>query len=115
MYKYEDPLERGYQKIFLTKKQHNELFPKRKMRWHDKYDHYIKEDDFLMECTKNKLFIVMATLLLPLVMLLSLIQSKEIFNEYKSLFKQKSLGNFTLDNLSSETKTFQKIRQLVKT
>lgn len=113
-YQYKNPLNQGYRKIFFTKKQHNELFSKRQIRWFDKYDYYINENHFIMECSYNTLFIILATLALPFVCLLSLINTKEILKDYTRLYKQKEKGNFSADDVYSSSELFSKIKSIAK-
>lgn len=113
-YQYKNPLDHGYRKIFFTKKQHNELFSKRRIRWFDKYDYYINRDHFIMECSYNTLFIIFATIALPFVCLLSLINIKEILKEYTRLYKQKEKGNFSMDDVYVSSELFSKIKSIAK-
>lgn len=39
-YKYSNPIERGYTMFRLTKRQHNNLFKYRQIKWSDRYDYY---------------------------------------------------------------------------
>ena len=89
-------------------------FSKRQIKWFDKYDYYISEEHFIMECSYNTLFIILSTFALPFVCLLSLINIKEILKDYASLYKQKEKGNFSIDDVYSHSEMFSEIKLIAK-
>jgi len=113
-YEYKNPLERGYKKVKLSKKYHNKLFKGRQIKWSDKYDYYLKENNFIMHKTKNSLYIGLATILLPFICLLSLIECFDILKEYRSLFNQKKLGKHSSDGIGKNTDLLQKVKKYIR-
>jgi len=114
MYKYKNLIDRGYTKFSLTKKQHNSLFKRRQLNWFDKYDYYINENQIIMENSKNFLYIIVYTFLLPFLCLISLIKCKNIIDEYISLFNQKKLGKYSTDKVSKNTDLYDDILNTYK-
>ena len=113
-YKYTAPEKIGMRKVKLSKKDHNELFKRRKRRIFDHYDYYVGEDTFLMERTLSWFSIIIYTLILPFVCLASLIECKNTFNDWKSLFKQKEKGKHISNIIYSNSDLFGEILDRIK-
>lgn len=111
-YQYFNPLKNGYQKIFITEKEHNKLFPNRTIRWFDHYDYYLNEKTITMECSYNNFFILFATMFLPIAILFNLQDSKNTIKDYKKLFKQKETGFFTFDTIFSTNSKYEEIKKM---
>jgi len=113
-YKYEDPLQNGYKKVYLSKDDYNRLFKRRQIRWYQSCDYYLKDDAFEIHKAYNYLFILIATISLPFLCLLSLIECKETLLNYKNLYRQKKLGNFSLDRIYKSERKFKEIKRVLE-
>lgn len=65
-YKYISLLDNGYKQIYLTKKQHNSIFCHRKIRWNDKYEYYINNDNVIIHRYVNVIGIFVMVLSFPM-------------------------------------------------
>lgn len=100
-YTYDDPLERGYKKFEMTKKQHNHLFPNRKRKWNTTYEYFYNEQRVILHQFSSKKAIIMTTLLFPVLILFAgLSNFKEAINEMKWLYNEKKYGKFSSDWIS---------------
>lgn len=98
-YEYKCPTEKGYTKINIAKKQHNEYFLRRQIKWHDKYEYYINDHCILLCRFNNWKLIVVMTLFLPFLILIEgLGNIKETWEDYTGLFKQREKGKFSSDH-----------------
>lgn len=99
-YKYVNPKDIGYKKIKVSKKLFNSAFKYRRIPWYSKIDVWYKEEtnDMICEEYKNLYFIILATIALPFICLLCLMNSKETILEYLSLFNQKKKGKHRSDS-----------------
>lgn len=97
-YTYDDPLERGYKKFKLSKKQHNHLFPKRKRKWNTTYEYFYNEHRVILQQYTSKRAIMLTTLLFPVLILFAgLSNFKEALTEMKWLYNEKKYGKFSSD------------------
>ena len=69
-YQYVDPIKNGYKKFKLTRKQHNELFPKKQIKnrsidWKSKYEYYYNDDRIIMERLATLPAKIFVTILYP--------------------------------------------------
>lgn len=115
-YKYENPLDRGYKQFTLIKKQHNELFKYRQIKWYDRYEYYYNEHCVLLHKFYNWEAVIITTILFPITLLLvGLANMKECFKDLKSLYNQKKSGSFITDSISSGTETYNKVIKIIST
>nr|WP_145401713.1 hypothetical protein [Paenibacillus xylanexedens] len=97
-YTYRNPVERGYKRFKLSKKQHNYLFPKRKMKWNTRYEYYYNDERVIMQRFTSFTAIVVTTILFPVLILFAgLSNFKEAITEMKWLFNEKKYGKFSED------------------
>lgn len=114
-YVYKNPLDEGYKKFKLTKKQHNQLFKHRQIMWFDKYEYYINEHGVLLHKFYNWKVIILYTIFFPIVVLLNGIANfKECCTEMKKLYNQKKYGYFISDYIHSGTETYEQIKNLIQ-
>jgi len=114
-YKYENPLDKGFKKVKFTKKQHNELFPYRKIGFGQKYEYYLSDKWLELYCFNGIPVIVLNTLLFPILLLLhGLTNIKEVFKEVTSLYNQKETGSFTSDSIPSSSDLYKKALKILK-
>ncbi len=113
-YIYEDPLNKGYKQFKLTIKQHNELFPKRKKTWKNKFEYYYNDNLILLHNFVSWLTIMLNVILFPAIVLMNgFINIKEILIDYKQIFNQKKYGSFVSDSISSDTETYDKVMKII--
>jgi hypothetical protein len=53
-YEYINPLNKGFKKFKLNKKQHNSFFKYRQTRWFDRYEYYYNEQEIEINRFYNK-------------------------------------------------------------
>jgi hypothetical protein len=109
-YKYIDPVSQGYERVYLTKKKHNELFEYRKLRFPYRYEYYLSDETFIMRKYMNRFGIFLNIILFPIVILLNGFKSiDEMRKEYHQLFHQKETGSFSEDCVYKGSKRFNDI------
>ena len=109
-YQYKDLLENGYKQIYLSRKEHNELFPKGRTKWSYHHDYYISDNQFIIHRTANIYAKAWYVLIFPFVVLMGgLGNIKKIISEYKDLFFAKKRGSFVSDSCWSNTNQYKKI------
>ncbi len=114
-YVYRNPLDNGYKKFKLSKKQHNEIFKRRKIKWIDRYEYYYDDKQILLHKFYNPLVVGLSTLLFPNTVLFQGIANiKECWKDLKSLYNQKKTGSFIGDSISYKTETYDKVMDIIK-
>lgn len=114
-YKYKNPIDRGFKKVKFTKKQHNELFPRRKIRFGEKYEYYLSDRWLELYCFYGIPIIILNTLLFPILILLhGLTNIKEVFKDVISLYNQKDKGSFTSDSIPSSSDLYKRALKILK-
>jgi hypothetical protein len=115
-YKYTDPVDSGFTKFKLTKKQHNEIFPKRKIKWTDRYEYFYNKHSILLHKFASWKAVLLSTILLPLIILLEGIANiKDIWREIVGLYKQKELGKFVPERIwKKENNKYQQVMDIIK-
>lgn len=114
IYTYEDPLTKGYSRFKLSRKQHNQLFKYRQLKWYSflttKYEYYISPDDIRINRFVALPNIIFATILFPFMILIHGISNiKEILNEYKRAYNQKKYGSFINEHIWKTHKDYNTI------
>lgn len=113
-YIYKDPLESGYKKFSLTRKQHNELFPYRQTSWVNKYEYYWDTNGIILHRYDSQLMVIVNTLFFPFVVIYGGLGNwGKIIEEYKKLFNQKKYGNFVSDLISKKSITYDRIMEII--
>jgi hypothetical protein len=113
-YKYSNPIDRGYKKFKLTKKQHNEIFPYRKLNWTSHCEYYYNEKQILIHRFVNWKAVILSTLTFPVAVLLhGLGNIKEVFIDHYELYHQKKYGAFVSDHIHNSEKKFKQIMTLI--
>lgn len=114
-YTYVNPCENGYDKISLTKKQHNQLFSKRQTGWKDKYEYFISADEFLMHRYTSLVVKALNVVIYPLNILCAGINNiNELNIEYRRMFNEKACGAFSGDNVFAGSDKYKEIESLIK-
>lgn len=114
-YHYSNPVDRGFTKFKLTKRQHNKLLKYRQMNWHDKYEYYYNDKEIIFHRLDNWKVIILTTLLFPVIVLLhGLVNFKEAWRDLKRLYKQKQSGSFVGDSVSNSSEKYDEIMEIIK-
>lgn len=104
-YIYENPIERGYAKFKLTKKQHNQLFKNKKIKWKERYEYYIDEKGILLHKFVNWKAVVLCTIFFPVFVLYGgIVNFKECCTAIKELYSPKKYGCFASDYITRKGK-----------
>lgn len=114
MYKYTIPSKRGYVLTSLSKCDLQKVFTRRVFKWYIKVEVWHKETNntFLIEETKNIYYVILVTFLLPFACFYSLKDTKEILEEYASLFSQKEKGKHRSDTTHKDSEVNQKLHDI---
>lgn len=114
-YQYRCLTERGYTRFKITKKQHNEIFKNRKIKWTDRYEYYYNENNIIMHKFYSKKLIVLFTILFPLIVLFTGISNiKESYSDLKRMLNQKKYGSFVSEYVHKQEAEFEKLRSVIK-
>lgn len=114
-YKYENPLDKGFERVKFTKKQHNELFPRRKIGFGQRYEYYLSDKWLELYCFAGISIVILNTLLFPILVLLhGLTNIKEVFKEVISLYNQKETGTFTSDSIPSSSNLYKRALKVLE-
>jgi hypothetical protein len=113
-YKYVNPIDKGYIRFKLTKKQHNEIFKNRKLKWNGKSEYYYNENQIIIHTFTNWKAILLTTILFPIFILLHGITNiKEIWKELLELYNQKETGSFVSDFVPKNSNTYDQIMNII--
>jgi hypothetical protein len=97
-YKYICPTEKGFTRVYITRKQHKELLPTRKLGIFHKYEYYLSDDAYQIDRVVSKIGICIHIVAFPFyIPYIGLRNFKELIKEYKEIFNQKELGKFSSD------------------
>jgi hypothetical protein len=100
-YKYINPINNGYVKFNITRKIHNEIFPRRKMGILNSTEYYYNEatNKIQIHFFYNLFAQIGGIMLFPILVILSgVINFKSAWNDLIKLLNQKKTGNFTTDS-----------------
>lgn len=113
-YKYECPSTRGYKKVRLTRVEHKRLFHNRPLRWHNRYEYYIRDSDFLIRRFTGIFAVFLIVLMSPVIVLFyGLANIKETFDELKRIVMQKKYGAFSSDVIFKTSPSFPAILKAI--
>ena len=111
-YKYVNPIDMGFVKFTLTKKQHNELFQYRQLKWYDKYEYYYSHDYIIIHKFYSTPIIFLNIILFPILIFM------EGYSEAKRIsiraLNQKKYGSFISDTVSRGAIRYGNIMDIVK-
>lgn len=116
-YTYENPLEHGYKRFKLSRKEHNNLFPNRKISFLSqlsfKYEYYYSDSFIKIQKFITISYITLATVLAPIAFIFyGIVNFKELATEYKRVYNQKKYGSFMSDTIWSTSTVYKAIKQL---
>jgi hypothetical protein len=113
-YKYSNPIDKGYIKFKLTKKQHNEIFKNRKLKWNGRCEYYYNDKQIIIHTFTNWKAILLSTILLPVFILLhGLTNIKEIWKELLELYNQKETGSFVSEHVWRKESRYEQIMNII--
>ena len=113
-YKYISPTKKGYRQFKLTKKQHNELFKRRKKRWFNKFEYYYNSKAILIHEFNNWISILIETVLFPMQVLWDGLGSfKHTWRGIVRIYRQKETGYFTPTFVYSRSNKYDKIMKII--
>ena len=103
-----------YRRVYLTKKQHNQLFPKAKRHWTKRHVYCFSEKAFLVRRFQSFKLILLCWLALPLLLVWYGPSSwKELIEEYVAYMNQEGNGLYSDDVIWSSYDRYQPIRAIV--
>jgi len=108
---YKDQVKDGYIQVKLSKKQHNELFAKRRIKFGQKYEYYLSDNEFIMYSFPNIFMVLLITLAFPILVLINGIKDfKELCKEIVSLWHHES-GSW--DSVGKGTNLYSEISKFI--
>lgn len=115
-YTYENPVDHGYKRFKLSRKDHNNLFPNRKISFLSqlrfKYEYYYSDSFIKIQKFITIPYIMLATVLAPIAFIFyGIANFKELVNEYKRVYNQKKYGSFMSDTIWSTSSVYKTIKQ----
>lgn len=115
-YTYKDPLENGYTQVYLTKAQHQEVFPNSKPKWIDSYEYYIKDTDFLVNKFESVTCRILNWLTCPLAVLYFGVGNWKavVKDSCKTRSKEKQQGNFVSNKVLVSSDAYKKIEEMLE-
>lgn len=114
-YTYKDPLENGYKQVYLTKAQHNEIFPNSKHKWIDSYEYYIKDTDFIVNKFESVTCRILNWLTCPLaVFYFGVSNWKSVVKDScKTRAKEKQQGSFVSNKVWASAGAYKKVKEML--
>lgn len=116
-YTYKCPTEYGYKKFKLTRKQHNEIFSRRKINIFTKCEYFYNEHLIKIHFFTNALGVILSLLFVPVTIVTHGLSSiKDISKEIKDLFNQKERGSYSYDSYNNKEgrNTYDKCMKIIK-
>lgn len=111
MYEYKDRIKDGYISFKLSKKQHNQLFQYRKIRWMDKFEYYYNDKWVILDRYYNIYYLFVICLLVPIAVVYQ--GYPETFDQLKRSFKQKKYGSFVSDSISKKSEKYTEVLKII--
>lgn len=113
-YEYKDPSANGYRRVRLSKADHCRLFPARPMKWHNRFEYYLRDTDFLVHRFVGRTAVAISIALFPLSLLIyGVANFKEVWREHVRLVSQKKYGSFSGDQVWARSDSFSEIVKAV--
>lgn len=111
-YKYPYTRENGYHRIHLSRKDHNELFPYRKLGWWNNYHILHNGHKIVMENHANIFGTILAFVLLPVAVIYhGFANWKDIWEDTLSTIPSiaKKKGSFSADEIGKWEKLYNEV------
>jgi hypothetical protein len=102
---YKNPEDNGFQRVKLSKKQHNALFPHRKITWKCVFDVYLSEDKLVLQSRVRLLLKMFAVIIFPWMVLTEGL--KDSIQIYSDLFYEKEKGSFIEESIWANTDKYK--------
>lgn len=116
-YEFKYTEDNGFQKVHISKKDHNDMFEYRQIKWCDKYEYYLNEDtgQFVMIKLTSFPAKILATVAYPLLILLhGIVNYKEVNTEIYRMWNQKKTGSFSGDDSHKSQQGWNELMSIVK-
>ena len=119
-YEYVCPTAQGYKRVYISRKDHNRIFPNRPIKsCAVKYLYFLKEDG---EHSHFKMYLVhrlwwkfIACLLYPIALLIyGLANFKEVNREYRDVLFELQIGSFSADTSNPKDKYWNSIMEVIQ-
>lgn len=111
-YKYKDPVEFGMTKISISRKQHNEIFPLRKVHWMQKYHYYIDDNKMTMQRLTSFFGKIYTICIAPLAVIMYGVIT--YYKEASDVFNEKEKGKFVEETIfKGRNGTYEKFADAV--
>ena len=113
MYTYKSPIDKGYERIYLTKKVINKHFPKyMKETIFVTNEIYKKDDHLIVQSMGTKINSIFVTILFPLAVIIHGVGNlKGIFKEYKRELNPKKYGAFTENTIDLKRENWKDLKE----
>lgn len=109
-YKYENPLDIGYRRVRFSRKDHQRLFPRRPLKWHNSFEYYLSDTDFLVHRFVSLPAVALNTLMFPVALLVyGIANFKEVWRDHAGMVRQKHYGSFSSEKVWARSEPFAEI------
>lgn len=102
-------------RFYMSKKEHNRLFPRRKQKWFRSYQYYMSPYRIELRTYLNIFGKITNTLFMPIVILLEGLQSiPELFKDCYKIWFQEKTKTYVCDYATSGSDVYKEIKMLLE-
>ena len=102
-------------RFYMSKKEHNRLFPRRKRKWFRFYQYYMSPYRIELRTYLNIFGKITNTLFIPIVILLEGLQSiPELFKDCYQMWFQENTKTYVCDYATSGSDVYKEIKMLLE-
>ncbi|ELX7527357.1 hypothetical protein SKP09_004490 [Vibrio parahaemolyticus] len=116
-YEFKYTEDNGYRKVSISKKDHNDMFQYRQIKWYYKYEYYLNEElgHFVMIRLTSAPAKLINVLGYPVMILLHGLANYKEINQYLSdMWNEKERGKFSGDDSHKNQKGWDELMSIVK-
>lgn len=107
----------GFKQVYVSRRDHNQMFKNRKIKWHEKYEYFLNQEigQFVMINLTNTPAKLLSTALYPVALILNgVVNYKELNREICRMWNQKETGSFYGDASYSRQDGWDDIMAIIK-
>lgn len=109
---YKHPLERGFVQFKVPKKDHNEIFEHRQIKWTCRYEYFISENSIEMHKYISLRAKLVNVLLYPLNLILYGLSSfKDVNDDFYKIWFQRKTASYSSDYISKNHNSYNKLKK----
>jgi hypothetical protein len=112
-WEYKSPLNKGYKKFKLTKKQHNRIFKYRQKRWHNKFEYYYQDNGWILVHEFDNFISIVFETFLSLTIGIFMLGIPQVCKNLKRSWNQKKYGRFSSEHIRKSDSAYSKIMSII--